>query len=107
MEDPTRYRDLDWREQLLRAIAYRITEQKGIEPDVTRAWVRDVMHRGPNSEHFRPVSEAIFEMFKPIAGHVLPFIPTIVRAVATTVEQENERGAQAEASVAQTRMPKS
>lgn len=107
MEDPTRFSELDWREQLLRAIAYKITERQGVEPETTRNWVRDAMKRGASSEHFAPVAEAIQEMFQPLFGTFLPFVPHLVRTVATVVQQENIRGSRAEAKIqAEQRAPK-
>lgn len=99
MDDPMRFGELDWREQLLRAIAYRITERDSVEPDIARKWVRDVLKRGANSTYFSPVAEAVQEMFKPVVGNLLPFLPQVTRLVATVVEQENIRGSRAEAKI--------
>jgi hypothetical protein len=89
--------EMDWRDQFLYSIAYRITEMKGVEPVVARLWVRDVKMHGSNSEHFPAVFSAIVEMFLPLAGAFMPYVPHLVSAVATVVSQENQRGAAAEA----------
>lgn len=97
--DPMHFGELDWREQLLRAVAYRITERERVEFDTGRVWVRDVMKHGANSKYFGSVSGAIQEMFTPLVGTFLPLVPQMVRVVTTIVEQENIRGSRAEVRI--------
>jgi hypothetical protein len=94
--DPRATEILDWREQLLRAIAYRMVELWGIEADEAREQVRDVMHHGYNSQHLKLVGEAAMDMFRPVFGAVLPILPGLASAVMQAVQQQNVRGAEAE-----------
>ena len=87
---------MDWREQLLRAIAYRMVEMYGVEPEDARIQVRDVMKFGYNSEHLKLVADAALDMFRPVFGSVLPFLPQVASAVLMVVEKQNERGTEAE-----------
>lgn len=85
-------KSMDWREQLLYAIAYRITEQKRVEPRIARGWVRDVVRKGGNSEHFADVAGAVQEMFTPVIGVVMPFLPHVMSVLFNVVQTENARG---------------
>jgi hypothetical protein len=91
--------DLDFREQMLYAVAYRVSEMQKVRPIVARAWVRDVMKFGTVSRHWAEVSMALMEMMKPLIGTFLPMIPRIVQGVVMTVQQQNQRGWDSEAAV--------
>lgn len=83
---------LDFREQMLYAIAYRVSEMCKVRPEIARNWVRDCTRRGTNGEHFEEVAKATFEMFQPFVGAIFPMVPTIVRGFVSTVQAENNRG---------------
>lgn len=93
------FTDLDFREQMLYAVAYRISEMKGVRPETARVWVRDVMKYGVTSTYYHPVSLAVMEMLKPLIGPILPLIPRITMNVVTLVQQQNQRGWDTEKSV--------
>lgn len=83
---------LDWREQLLRAVAYRMVEIDEVDAETAREYVRDVMKHGYNSGHLKPVGDAALSLFQPVVGTILPFIPQLVSVVLMLVEKQNERG---------------
>lgn len=88
--------NLEFREQMIYAIGYRLAENFAVTPVVGRLWVRHVMTYTVSSPHFKKVAEAAFEIYQPIIEAamkvVLPMIGPIFHGAISVVQQENQRG---------------
>jgi len=96
-EAERRFNSLDWRGQLEWAIAYRIVEMQGIDPETARLLVRDFTKRGiTGAKDPATVSQAIVSLFTPILQSIVPLLPQITSGIMTVVETQNQRGLSAE-----------
>ena len=88
----------DFREELEKAVAFRLTEREEVSASRAREMVRDFAVYGLQSKYHSQVLAAAYDLFKPLLAAAVPFLRAGLQQAVVEIQTQNARGEVAEAN---------